>query len=81
MLLAKEVNKLVSLDSYELTNILSSAGYITEVNSLTSTEFLGINNGGQFCYKITYVDDCCDGEQTGKVFVWKNATGNIVADF
>jgi hypothetical protein len=51
--------------------------------SFKTAEFLGITNGEQFCYSVTYHDEAGTGEiETGKVFVSLDlATGNPVADF
>jgi hypothetical protein len=42
---------------------------------------LGLTNSGTFCYSVKYFDDHRDGEQTSKVYVNKNTTGKLVADF
>jgi hypothetical protein len=42
---------------------------------------LGITNGGDFCYSVKYFDDDGTGEQIGKVYVNKSATGDMVAEF
>lgn len=46
------------------------------------SEFLGITNGNQFCYKIVYPDqDAKHGMATTKVFVWRAPNGELVADY
>jgi len=79
MILADELNKFTTLDRYELSNILADSGY-TDC-SFNSVKFLGLTNGGNFCYAIKYFDEQSEGEQTGKVFVSKTATGKITAEF
>ena len=79
MILAQELSKLVTLDRYELSNILADSGY-TGI-SFNSVKFLGLTNSGTFCYSVKYFDDHRDGEQTSKIYVNKNTTGNLVADF
>ena len=79
MILADELAKFTTLDRYELSNILADSGY-TDC-SFNSVKFLGLTNGGNFCYAIKYFDDHSEGEQTGKVFVSKTATGKIAAEF
>jgi len=79
MILADELSKFVSLDRYELSNILSSSGYTGM--SFNSVQFLGLTSSGNFCYSVKFFDDHSDGEQTGKVFVRKNTKGDIVAEF
>jgi hypothetical protein len=79
MILAAEVNKYTTLDRYEIRNILAHSGY--SGISFESVKFLGITNGGDFCYSVKYFDESGTGEQTGKVFVAKSATGDMVAEF
>jgi hypothetical protein len=79
MILADELNKFVTLDRYELSNILADSGY-TSVN-LNSVKFLGLTNSSDFCYSVNYFGGLVDGERVSKVFVSKTATGKIVADF
>ena len=79
MILAHELNKFVTLDRYELSNILADSGYLS-VN-LNSVKFLGLTNSSDFCYSVKYFDDNSDGEKMTKVFVSKNATGKITAEF
>ena len=79
MILAEELTKLVTLDRYELSNILDLSGY--KNMSFNSVKFLGLTNSGTFCYSVKYFDDHRDGELTSKVYVNKNTTGNLVADF
>jgi hypothetical protein len=79
MILATELSKYTSLDRYELSNILADSGY-TDC-SFNSVKFLGLTNGGNFCYAIKYFDEQSESEQTGKVFVSKSATGAMTAEF
>ena len=79
MILADELSKLVTLDRYELSNILADSGYFS-VN-LNSVKFVGLTNSSDFCYSVKYFDDNSDGEKMTKVFVSKNATGNLTAEF
>ena len=79
MILAEELTKLVTLDRYELSNILDLSGY--KNMSFNSVKFLGLTNSGTFCYSVKYFDDHRNGEQTSKVYVNKNTTGKLVADF
>jgi len=44
--------------------------------------FIGITNGGQFCYDISYPDDNSKtGLSRGKVFVSLDITGNLTAEY
>jgi hypothetical protein len=79
MIVEDERSRFTTLDRYELSNILSSNGYTGL--SFNSVRFLGLTNSGNFCYNVKFFDDHSDGEQTGKVFVSKTATGKITAEF
>ena len=79
MILATELNKFITLDRYELRNILARSGYTGM--SFKSANFLGVTNSGDFCYKVTFFDDAGTGEETGKVYVSKSATGDMEAEF
>ena len=81
MLTADKIRVLTSLDKSSLARILDSSGY--SMCSFKSTEFLGITNGGQFCYKVVYFDDAGTGKnEIGKVFVsFDHANEKVTADF
>jgi hypothetical protein len=76
MIRAEQLAYLTSLTPTNLTSILAASGY--SGCEFESAEFLGLTNGGQFCYKVTYKDE--DGVAVGKVFVSRNEQG-ISADF
>lgn len=51
-------------------------------DNVLRSEFLGITNGEQFCYKVVYPDqDAPSGMATTKVFVWQDSNGELVADY
>lgn len=79
MILANEITKYTELDRYEISNILADSGY--RGCSFNSVKFLGLTNSGNFCYSVKYFDDAGEGEETSKVFVSKNATGSMTAEF
>ena len=80
MILAAELNKYATLDRYDLANILARSGYMGM--SFESAKFLGITNGGDFCYSVQYFDESGTGEvEVAKVYVKKSATGHITAEF
>ena len=80
MILATEVDKFTTLSRYDLVKILAQSGY--SGMSFESAKFLGITNGGDFCYSATFFDDAGTGEvETVKIYVNKDATGNLVAEF
>lgn len=81
MLTADKIKVLTSLDKSSLARILDSSGY--SMCSFKSAEFLGITNGGQFCYKVVYFDDAGTGKnEIGKIFVtFDHANEKVTADF
>jgi hypothetical protein len=79
MILANEVAKYTTLDRLEISKILARSGYTG--CSFESAKFVGITNGGDFCYSVKFVNDTDSGKETGKVYVTKSATGDMVAEF
>lgn len=80
MITADKVKILTSQTPTGLSQILKHSGYTGCF--FKRAEFVGITNGGQFAYKVTYHDDSGEGEEIGKVFLsYKNDTDTITADF
>jgi hypothetical protein len=79
MISAAELNKYINLDRYEIGNILARSGYTGF--SFNSVKFLGLTSSGNFCYSVKYFDNVYENEQTSKVFVKKDATGELTAEF
>lgn len=77
MILANEINKFTTLDHTELSRACARNGYMNMV--FESSEFLGITNGGDFCYRVSFHED--DQTHIGKVFVSKHVSGEAVAEF
>jgi hypothetical protein len=80
MITAEKIKKLSNLTSSGLNQALSNAGY-TMFEKVLDREFVGITNGGQFCYKFTYKEASEGTLETGKLFVSINETGLAVADY
>ena len=80
MILADTLKMLTTQTPTGLSQILKASGYTGCF--FKSATFLGMTNGGEFCYKVTYYDDNGEGEAVGKVFV-KYDTNNhaVTADF
>lgn len=81
MLTADKVKLLTTMGATSLKMTLASSGYTG--CAFKSAKFLGITNGGQFCYQATYFDDAGTGEdETCKVFItYDHANDRITADF
>ena len=78
MILADTVATLTTMTPNSLAKTLDTSGY--KDCKFDTAKFLGLTNGKQFCYSVTFVED--GREQTGKVFVtYDSATGFLVADF
>lgn len=81
MILADTLKTLTTLSPKELAKVLDASGY--SMCSFKTAEFLGITNGGDFCYKVTFHDEeGLDEDAEGKVFVkYDHATHAMTADF
>jgi hypothetical protein len=82
MITAEKLRELISYTRGDLARILRDSGYTG--CSFQTAEFLGITNGGDFCYKVTYWDDGGGPDDNtlaaDKVFV-KYSAGTVTADF
>ena len=67
MVLAEDIEILSTFTAADLTEGIRITGY--RGDKFTSAKFLGITNGGQFCYSVKYFDREMGIEQTTKVFV------------
>ena len=81
MITADALKTLTSFTKGALARALADSGYTGA--SFESAKFLGMTNGGQFCYSVTYYDDAGTGEvETGKVFLSYDPTaGKVTADY
>ena len=81
MIMADTLQYLVTLTPKLLAKILDASGY--SMCSFQTAKFVGLTNGGEFCYKVTYFDEAGTGEnEVGKVFVKYNTQDHsITADF
>ncbi len=80
MITADTLKTLTTLTPTGLSQVLKHSGYTGCF--FKRAEFLGLTNGGEFCYKVTYYDDSGEGEEVGKVFVkYDTPTGMMTADY
>ena len=77
MLLKHNVLELVGMDATTLSRITRNSGY--KDAKFDTCEFVGITNSGDFCYKVSYIDD--GAQDFTKVYVWHDKAGNYVADY
>ena len=80
MITAEKLKVLTTFGTHMLASVLDASGY--KMCSFKTAKFLGITNGGQFCYSVTYHDEAGTGEETGKVFVsYDRVNDKVTADF
>lgn len=78
MLRAETLHVLISFTAENIEDLMKHSGFRGYL--VTDTKFLGITNGGQYCYQIVFEKD---GEsQFGKIFLsYDQATGTVAASF
>lgn len=80
MITADTLATLTTFTAPALTRAIRDAGY--KRNEFTTAEFVGITNGGDFCYSVTYWDNIEGSEQLSKVFLrWDATRGRVTADY
>ena len=80
MILAEKLQTLISFTPVALARGLELTGY-KDVEFKTA-EFLGITNGGQFCYRVTFYNDHTEEEDDGKVYLTYDKTmGSVKVDY
>jgi len=75
MITAAKLKLLTNFPVFMLTTLIQQAGY--KKDKFNTAKFLGITNGGQFCYSVTYVED---GEECNtKVFLNYDSVADAVS--
>jgi hypothetical protein len=78
MITADTLKTLTSFTTHGLAIALHHSGY--KGAAFKTAKFVGMTNGGQFCYTVTYTE--YDAEQTGKVFLtYDPAKGQVIAGY
>jgi hypothetical protein len=78
MITAETLTALTTYSPQFLTKAAQNAGYKGPV--FTSCKFLGITNGGQFCYLAVF--PVKDGTDSTKVFLtYNHAENRVIADY
>ncbi len=78
MITASKLTELTTYSPRALTRIVQASGY--KQDKVNEAKFLGMTNGGQFCYKVDYDD--FGTPSTTKLFVkYDPATGMVTADY
>lgn len=79
MITAKTLAKCSHLNTLTLESLLQKS---YPKDRVIQSEFVGITNGAQFCYKISFPDsDSKSGLSVTKMFVWEDSNGELVADY
>ena len=74
MITADKLKMMSSLTHHHLQDALGNKG---KKYRLTSSKFLGLTNGGEFCYHVFYKIDASERDST-KVFIKFNPTTDRV---
>ncbi len=78
MITADKLFMLINMPPVMLTEGIQKAGY--KKDKFETSKFLGMTNGGQFCYKVSYIQD--KEFHDTKVFVsYDTATGKVSVDY
>jgi hypothetical protein len=78
MITAEKLTALTTCGPTMLAEVLNSSGY--KDCKFKTARFLGMTNGGQFCYTVSFEED--GAETVGKVFIsYNHANDSITADF
>ena len=78
MITADKLTTLISFTAPALTRAAQLAGY--KGPDFTSCKFIGITNGGQFCYTAVY--HVKGGTDSTKIFLtYNHAVGTVIADY
>ena len=78
MITAEKLETLTTFTPEALTRAINLSGYKGDM--FTSCKFLGITNGGQFCYYVVFHVE--GGTDSAKVFLtYNHAEGTVKADY
>ena len=80
MIVAERLKTLTSFTAQGLTEAIRKAGY--KRDRFNTAKFLGMTNGGQFCYSVTYTDEFEEQECTTKVYIsYDPAADRVSVDY
>ena len=80
MITAERLKTLTSFTAQGLTEGIRKTGYKTD--KFNTAKFLGMTNGRQFCYSVTYTDMIEGDECTTKVYISYNPTEDrVIVDY
>lgn len=67
MITADTLRRMTGYDAQGLTALIHASGY--KQDKFKASKFLGITNGGEYCYEVLYFDDNLGEDCYTKVFV------------
>jgi hypothetical protein len=80
MITAERLQTLTTFTPVALARGLELSGY--KDVEFNTAEFLGITNGGQFCYRVTFYNDHIEEQDEGKVYLYYDQTmGSVKVDY
>jgi len=78
MVTADKLKLLTNFPAFMLTTLIQQAGY--KKDKFNTAKFLGITNGGQCCYSVTYIEN--NEECNTKVFLnYDSVADSVSADY
>jgi hypothetical protein len=78
MITAETLQTLITFTAPALSRAIQDAGY--KEDKFTSAKFLGITNGGQFCYYVVFHVE--GGTDSTKVYLtYNHANGTVSAEY
>ena len=73
--------KLETLTTFTAAALQRAVGKAAADMTFTGSKFLGITNGGQFCYTVVYRCETFEGTDSTKVYLtYDPADGTVIAD-
>jgi hypothetical protein len=79
LITAEKLQTLISFTPEALARALATSGY--RGCEFQTAKFLGLTNGGQFCYSVTFYDEELEEDAQGKVYLTHLTNGSIAADY
>lgn len=80
MILADTLKTLTTMGPTVLSQTLAFSGH--KGSKFKTAKFMGMTNGGEFCYSVTFLDENTGEDDTRKVFVKYNSSEHqITAGF
>jgi hypothetical protein len=79
MITAEKLATLTSFTAGALTRAIRVAGY--KMDTFETAKFVGITNGGQFCYSCAFVDEDEEMDVCKVFLTYDSADGTVTADY